>query len=105
LGYHWRFKVKFCPETRFPYERLCTLPENGFLNDDRIEKLGFLFVLDVQDGHALVRTALWANGMGQMQGVALLALNQVNARQRVMSTSFVAAGLRMFSLRKRWHGR
>lgn len=67
--------------------------------------VGALAVLvHVDDLDALVGTTLRTNRVGAVQAVALGAFHEVDGRQRVVGAPSIAAGLRMLSLWKRWHG-
>jgi hypothetical protein len=56
-------------------------------------------VLDIDDGHAAIASALHANVMRQMIGTAGLALGKLFERERVMSAALVASAGRDTFLR------
>ena len=59
--------------------------------------------VEVDDLHPAIRATLRADGMRQMHGVALGALDQVNGRQGVVGAAAVAASLRVLSFWQRGH--
>ena len=63
-------------------------------------QLGVLFLVDCNDLHALVETAVLAHAVSQLHLMALGALNDAGHGELPVRTTAVLASLRDFSLRK-----